>query len=86
MSDTKQSESLCRRTCDLAACTEIDIDDEPEECNDFDDDVITEVTCKANSAVGELQRQESLVLRLGKKVQAMLADMADAPPQNVGSD
>ncbi len=74
MPDARPSENLCKVTCDLEGCTEVSA--ACADCDDFDE---VSFTCKADMAGVELRRQDSLVMKLGKKVQTMLANMAEAP-------
>jgi len=52
--------------------TDVDVDIEEGPTEDM-------FICRAALAEVELRRQDSLVLRLGKRVQAMLSDMIDSP-------
>lgn len=72
MPDASLSKTLCKDTCDLDSCK--DCDESGGDCAEKDD-----IVCKADLTEVELRRQDSLVMKLGQRVQAMLADMLETP-------
>jgi len=83
MLEPKTSDELCLQTCDscktsedIVDFTEFDVDTEIDGFYEPEEDSLL---CKAHLAEVELHRQDSLVMRLGKRVQAMLSELAEEP-------